>query len=211
MFRCLIGQSKALCLLITLMMVAVCPAASAASQRQSSRRPAAALSPEQAQSIIAARAGAVADALRRRDMRGLARFVHPTRGVRFSPQPGVLPSDAILTRRELMSAWRDPRPDVWGETEAGEINLTFRQYFAQYVYNHDYARAGQVSYNRPRGHGNNVNTLRENYPRALLVEYLVTGSDPSRDGMDWGSLWLVFERVGSQWFLVGIAHDEWAI
>ena len=210
MLSCARLQRRALCLLVTLITFTVCVSAGAAARRQNSRGPAA-LSPAQAQRIIEGRARAVVDALRRRDIRGLARFVHPTRGVRFSPQPSVLPSDAILTRRELMRAWRDPRPDVWGEDDAGEINLTFRQYFAQYVYDNDYARVGQVSYNLPGSSGTNVNTLRENYPRAIIVGYFFPGRDPRRDGMDWSSLWLVFERAGSQWFLVSIAHNEWAI
>ncbi len=210
MLGCAKLQRRALCLLVTLTAFTVCVSVGAAAQRQNSRRPAA-LSPAQAERIIAARARAVVDALRRRDIRALARFAHPTRGVRFSPQPSVLPSDAILTRRELARAWRDTRPDVWGETEAGEINLTFPQYWGEYVYSHDFARIRTVTYNRPRAQGNNVNTLRENYPRAIIVGFHHPGHDRARDGMNWGILWLMFERAGEAWFLVGIAHDQWAI
>ena len=173
-------------------------------------RQASALSPATAERTIANRSRAVVNALSRRDMRGLARLVHPTRGVRFSPSPSVSESDAILTRAELVSAWRDRRPDVWGETEAGEINMTFQQYFAEYVYDRDFARIGQVSYNGSRSHGTNSNTLRDNYPRAILVEYHSPGRDPRAEGMDWKSLWLIFERAGREWYLVDIAHDEWS-
>ncbi len=204
-------QLRALCLLlVTLIALAVSIPAGAAAQRRNSRG-AAALSPAQAERTIAARARAVVEALRRRDVNALARFAHPTRGVRFSPQPGVLPSDVILRRGELVRAWRANRPNVWGETEAGEISLNFRQYWGEYIYSHDFARDGAVSYNRPRAQGNNVNTLRENYPRALIVGFHHPGHDPARDGMNWGILWLMFERAGNEWFLVGIANNQWAM
>lgn len=194
-----------------MMVVALLPVVGVAASQTPRGARASALSPEVAQRTIAERARTAVDALRRRDMRQLTRLVHPTRGVRFSPYPSVSSSDAVLMRAELATAWRAPRPDVWGETEAGEINLTFQQYFSEYVYDRDFARIGQVSYNRPRNHGNNRNMLRENYPRAILVQYHVPGRDSGADGMDWKSLWLVFERRGSEWFIVGIAHDEWGI
>lgn len=210
MFHCSTFYRRVLSLLVTLMLAASAMAVSALPARQRGGEPAS-LSPAEAERIIAARARAVVEALRRRDVRGLARFAHPTRGIRFSPQPSVLPSDVILRRGELMRERRRTRPNLWGEHEAGEINLTFRQYWNQYIYTHDFAGVRDVSYNRTGGAGTNINTLRENYPRALIVGFYHPGNDPRRDGMDWGILWLMFERAGSEWFLVGIAHDEWAI
>jgi hypothetical protein len=29
--------------------------------------------------------------------------------------------------------------------------------------------------------------------------------------MDWSSLWLVFQRDGATWYLVGIVHGSWTI
>ncbi len=209
MFRFSVLKHGVLNLFIAFVLATTVPAFAPAASQQDRAERQFVLRPAEARRIIANRSRAVVGALSRRDMRGLARLVHPTRGVRFSPSPSVSESDAILRRAELVSAWRDRRPDVWGETEAGEINVTFQQYFAEYVYARDFARVGQVSYNRPRSHGNNSNTLRDNYPQAILVEYHSPGRDPRFDGMDWQSLWLVFERAGREWFLVGIAHDEW--
>ncbi|MDQ3755201.1 MAG: hypothetical protein M3371_10775 [Acidobacteriota bacterium] len=211
MFRFSVLKHGVLNLFIASVLATTVPAFGFATSQQDRAARRFSLRPAEARRIIAQRTRGVISALQRRDMRRLATFVHPTRGVRFSPSPSVSPSDAILTRGELVSAWRDRRPDVWGETEAGEINVTFQQYFAEYVYARDFARVRQVSYNRPRSHGNNSNTLRDNYPQAILVEYHSPGRDPRFDGMDWQSLWLVFERAGRDWYLVGIAHDEWAI
>jgi hypothetical protein len=211
MSRRLNFQQSILILLIAVAAIAACSSDARAGAQEERRERMPVLSPAEAERIIAARSRFVVNVLRRRDMQGLARFVHPTRGLSFSPYPGGYPSDLTLTRRELISAWRSRRARVWGEEDGtgDPIRLTFRRYFARYVYDRNYSRVGVVSYNRPTGHGNNINTLLENHPRAILVEYHVPGRDPRYNGMDWRSLWLVFERAGREWFLVRIAHDEW--
>jgi hypothetical protein len=51
--------------------------------------------------------------------------------------------------------------------------------------------------------------LKRFYPRAILVQFHSPGRDPKYGGMDWRSLWLVWNRSGKTWKLVGIANDEW--
>ena len=109
--------------------------------------------------------------------------------------------------------WSSPRRYVWGTQDESEvpIRLTLRRYFEQYVYNKDYARAPQIAYNTISRGGNSINTLLETYPQAILVSYYFPPSNSPNTGMDWGGLWLVYERQGNEWYLVGIAHDEWTI
>lgn len=52
-----------------------------------------------------------------------------------------------------------------------------------------------------------MNSLRDDYPNALLVEYYAPAK-PAGNGMDWRSLWLVWQRKDATWYLVGIANDE---
>ena len=51
----------------------------------------------------------------------------------------------------------------------------------------------------------------EYYQSAVVVEFYFPGFDPQYAGMDWRSLRLVFMQQGSDWFLVGIIHDQWTI
>ena len=183
-----------------------------ATVRAQTPTPTPAMSPAAAQRIIAERTRQVVGALRQRDMQRLATFVHPMRGVRFSPYVSAQPnSDRRFTRAQLLNAWRSRRRFLWGEQDGSgdPIRLTFRRYFAQYVYDKDFARVTEVSYNTIGNPGTLINNLLETYPQAIFVSYFHPGSDPRYGGMDWRSLWLVYEQHRGTWYLVGIAHGEW--
>lgn len=187
------------------------PALAASQQDRAERQ--FALSPVEAQRIIAARSRLVINALRRRDMRGLARFVHPARGVHFSPYLHTGSGEVRLTRNNLASAWRSRRRRVWGgyDGSGNDIRMTFQRYFARFVYDRDFARAPEVNYNEMPVRGNSLNDLLEVHPQAIIVEYHFPGRDPRFGGMDWRSLYLIYEREGREWFLVRITHDQWTI
>jgi len=73
-------------------------------------------------------------------------------------------------------------------------------------------RAPDVTYNSETlSSGNLINNIRESYPAAIIVEYHFPGFEEKYGGMDWTSLWLVFEKQGSEWYLVGLVHGEWTI
>ena len=45
----------------------------------------------------------------------------------------------------------------------------------------------------------------------MSIPVLGESSQASDGGMDWRSLWLVFEKLGAEWFLVGVVHGSWTI
>jgi len=173
------------------------------------------VSPSQAKTIIAHRAEKVLLALKTKDMARLATFVHPEKGLRFSPYEYVnMGADLVFRRNQLQSLWASKKLHAWGEYDGSgaPIQLTFRAYYQGFVYDHDYAKAKHVGFNSEiMGHGNMRNNIREVYRRAIVVEYHFAGFDPQRKGMDWKSLWLVFEKKNQMWYLVGIVHGEWTI
>jgi len=164
---------------------------------------------------LQSRADEVVDALRTHDMARLAAFAHPQKGVRFSAYAFVhVDSDVVLTRQRLAGLWTDSARRVWGRFDgSGEpIRLTYPQYHARFVYNADFASAPRTAIDSlPLQHGNTPSNLRDAYPGAHWIELHVPGVDPKYGGMDWSSLWLVFEPAGTQWYLVGIVHGSWTI
>lgn len=171
--------------------------------------------PARAKAIIARRAQQVISALKSKDMTRLASLVHPGKGLRFSPYEDVNPrADLVFTRRQLKTLLASKRRYVWGAYDGSgdPIRLTFGAYYRDFVYDHDYAKAVQVNYNGEIiGRGTTPNKIREVYPEAIAVEHHFTGFDPKYDGMDWKSLWLVFEKKNEAWYLVGIVHGEWTV
>jgi hypothetical protein len=165
--------------------------------------------------IIAGRARQVLAALKAGDMARLSTFVHPQKGLRLSPHAQVLPDeDRVLRRKQLVQMWACSKRYKWGgyDGSGDPIRVTFRKYYRQFIFDHDYTRAKDIAYNpQNMSHGNTPNNIPTIYPQSIAVEYHFDGFDPKFDGMDWTSLWLVFEKARGQWYLVGIVHDEWTI
>ena len=167
---------------------------------------------------IAARAAQAILALRNRDMQTLANLVHPGQGVRFSPygyvraEPGTPEGqDLVFSAAEVAGLWSDPTVYHWGAAAGtgAPIELTFADYYDEYVYDVDFAQPDAVGFGETIGLGNTINNIAQVYPGAFPVEYHFEGFDPQYAGFDWRSLRLVFEESGGSWYLVGIVHDEW--
>jgi hypothetical protein len=166
-------------------------------------------------SVLETRAGEVVAALKARDGSRLAALVHPDKGVRFTPYGFVRTDrDVVLTRSEVATMFADTTRRTWGTADGTGDPLTssFEQYYRRFVYDVDFAAAPVVRDNQPPAHsGNTPNTIAQSYPGAQWVEFHFPMIDAKYEGMDWRSLWLVFERHGDDWLLTGIVHGSWTI
>lgn len=164
---------------------------------------------------VESRAREVVGALKARDAARLASLVHSAKGVRFTPYPFVrVDRDVVLTRDQVERAFTDTTRRTWGTADgSGEpITLPFEQYHRRFVYDVDFAAAPMVRANLPPAKpGNTPSNIAEAYPGAEWVEFHFPAIDAQFEGMDWRSLWLVFERDGSDWMLTGIVHGSWTI
>jgi hypothetical protein len=153
----------------------------------------------------------VVRALRDRDLHRLASWIHPDKGLLFSPYPHLDPAAAQTFPADALPSFSDSQKLVWGvQADSGEkIELTFREYFDSFVYDQDYAEAPSVSVNRMVGQSNVAYNGQEVFPGSSYVEYHYSGFDAAKEGMDWKSLILVFEPAGKAWKLVAIAHGQW--
>lgn len=170
------------------------------------------LSPEQARAAITEETNAVIQALAGKDMDALAKYVHPVKGVRFSPSATVAAkNNVVLTPREIGRWFQIPEKRTWGANDAtGEpIRLTPASYYNRFIYNRDFRRAPIVGFNTIEAKSTDRNNVWEVYPNATVVEYYFPPSVP--DGNDWASLRLVYEKQEGRWFLSGVIHDAWTI
>jgi hypothetical protein len=169
---------------------------------------------------VAPRAAAIILALRDRNLQQLATFVHPDKGLRFSPYTYVRVrpespqgEDLVFDAEQVANLFDAKVVYRWGRFDgSGEpIDMTFEAYFERFVYDMNFAQPDAVGFGEAIGHGNTINNISDVYPTAVMVEYHLEGLDPQYAGLDWRSLRLVLERVGADWYLVGVAHDEWTI
>jgi hypothetical protein len=175
------------------------------------------LSPKDAEQTISRRAGQVMLALKSRNLAKLSGWVHPRKGLRFSPYHGVnlgKRGDLVFSRQQVKGLMASKKRYLWGAEDASgdPIRKTFAAYYRLYVYDHDFSKAKNVTYNSDNlSTGSLINNINESYPAAIIVEYHFPGFEEKYGGMDWKSLWLIFEKQGSEWYLVGVAHGEWTI
>lgn len=148
------------------------------------------------------------------DMAQLAAWVHPDKGLRFSPYANVdTKTDLVFTRDEVKGLMEDSKKRIWRSFPgSGElIELTFAEYYKRFVYDEDFIADAEIALNKGLGQSTTVNNLNVIYPKESndFVEYYMDGTDPAHEGMDWKSLRLVFEKIGEDHALVGIIHDQW--
>ncbi len=152
--------------------------------------------------------------LRDQDMNGLAAYVDPVKGVRFSPYGYVnLQSDLFFSAQAVASLPASSQVYTWGAFDGtgDPIDYNFNDYYGRFIYDQDFASPHLIGNNTIIGTGNTLINLNQVYPNGSFVEFHFTGFDPQYAGMDWRSLRLVFEQTNGIWYLVGIVHDEWTI
>lgn len=161
---------------------------------------------------VLAKSKQVLSALKNKDAKTLATYVHPTKGVRFSPYGNIdTEKDLTFRRKDVVKIYTLPAY-VWGQADGSgdDIKLDFAGYYKKFVYDKDFSRAPKVGYNRVVKQGNTIVNVAEAYPNGKFVEYHFPGTKKN-NGLDWKSLRLIFEKAGKNWYLVGVSHDQWTI
>lgn len=157
---------------------------------------------------------AVLHALKEEDYSQVASFVHPERGVTFTPYSSVdFERDLTFSAAQIQGLAQDDKVYTWGfEDGRGDpIQMTMAQYVDRYVFNTDYTQATEIGIDQIMISGNALENLTTAYPGCRFVDFCVPSIDPANEGLDWCSLKLVFEFSDAGWLLVGIVHGEWTI
>ena len=164
--------------------------------------------------IVLNKANVIIEAIKNRNIDRWTSFIHPEKGVRFSPYAHVnVQTDQVFSSAGFRRAWGTKERYVWGAYDGtgDPIKLTLPEYYQKFIYDQDFANAPIIGYNTVVGRGNTLNNILQTYPQAEVVEYHFPGFREEYQGMDWRSLWLVLEKHGEDWYLVGIVHDQWTI
>ena len=149
-----------------------------------------------------------------KDMNTLSEYVHPTKGVRFSPYFFTdTNNDQVYTAEQIVGLMESTDIMDWGAYDgSGEpIELTFKEYYDKFVYDKDFANPHVIGNNVPIGSGNTIDNTAKAYPTGYFIELHFSGFDPLFQGIDWESLRLVFEEYNDTLYLVGVVHGQWTI
>ena len=164
--------------------------------------------------VIQEKADRILLAMKNKDMNALSSFVHPQKGLRFSPYTNINTStDLIFPVASISNLLSNNTTYNWGKYDGSgnPIDLIFNDYYAKFIYDKDFLAAPQISFNEVLQRGNMINNIATVYPQGVTIEYHFPGFEEQYKGMDWESLKLVFEQSGTDWYLVGIIHEQWTI
>ena len=142
------------------------------------------------------------------DYAALSRITHPVSGLLFSPYATILETGAkTFTPAQVSAFAADKTEYVWGvyDGSAEPINLTPRDYFAEFVFDCDFTRAGVVGVNRTVRTGNALENLTEIRPGVRYIEFHIPDDG---DATNWRSLRLGFEEHNGFLMLTVILHSE---
>ncbi len=160
------------------------------------------------------RAAAIIKLIKAKDMAKLAQYVHPAKGIRFTPYFYIdVEKDKVFTVEEVKGLMENDEVYNWGAYDGSgfPIDLIFKEYYDNFIYDADFANPQVVGNNTAIGGGNTVDNIAEAYPNGYFLEFHFSQIDPQYAGIDWRSLRLVFEEYNNIWYLVGIVHGEWTI
>lgn len=154
----------------------------------------------------------ILQALKNKDYKKLAEYIHPEKGIRFSMYAFVNPKDDKHFSKTDFEKYEPTKTlFTWGAMDgSGELyKATIDDYLTKWVYSKDFV-TGQTSLNEFLGKGNSLNNLKKIYPNADFVENFIKGSEANAE-MDWKTLRLVFEEYQGKYYLVGVVNDQWTI
>jgi hypothetical protein len=152
-------------------------------------------------------------ALKEKDLATLAHYIHPDKGLLFSPYVHIDNDTAQVFAADQLPALTDATVYTWGAFDgSGEpIELTFGQYYDKFVYDKDFLEAETVGVNELKGTGNSLPNIEEVFPGSFVMDYYFSGFDEQYEGMDWESLILVLEEQAGAWYVSAIVHSGWTI
>ncbi|MGD9676964.1 MAG: hypothetical protein AB7V16_01190 [Vulcanibacillus sp.] len=172
------------------------------------------IKPEIAEEVINETSTKIINAIKEKDADTISDFVHPNKGVRFTPYTNVsLENDVVFNKEGVKDFFKVQEEFLWGYYDGigDEIRLTPNEYYEKFIYSEDFVNAEEIGYNQVLSFGNILENQFEVYNEAIVVEYYFSGFNPEYEGMDWKSLRLVFEEYEGKWLLVGIIHNQWTI
>jgi Ankyrin repeats (3 copies) len=152
-----------------------------------------------------------------KNMKELAKQVHPEKGVLFAPYLQLKSTSMTETHnpvtfstKEIPNLLQDKETYLWGYGGGSglPIEMTPSEYFEGYVHTKQQPDAIYVNEQNLTGPEFFTETVRGIFPSAHMVQYSFFETQKGYD-QSWLQLTLVFEEYEGEWKLVGVLHNAW--
>ncbi|GAB0157571.1 hypothetical protein CHRYSEOSP005_28490 [Chryseobacterium sp. Alg-005] len=152
------------------------------------------------------------DALKNKDYKKFAEFIHPEKGIRFSMYAFVDPSgDKHFSKADFEKYYPAKTIFTWGSMDGSgdPYKATIKDYLQKWVFSKDFTDSS-FSYNEFQKGGNSLNNLKEIYPGNDFTENYIKGTE-KYGKMDWKTLRFVFEEFQGKYYLIAVVNDQWTV
>lgn len=154
----------------------------------------------------------ILQALKSKDYKTFASFIHPEKGITFSMYGFVDPKeDMHFSKADFEKYLFTKTVYTWGAQDGSgdPYKATINDYLTKWVFSMDFT-ASQYSLNKFLAGGNSLNDLKKIYPGQDFTENYIKGT--GKDGeMDWKTIRFVFEEFQGKQYLVAVVNDQWTI
>lgn len=154
----------------------------------------------------------VLQALKAKDYKAFASFIHPEKGVSFSMYAFVDPkADKNFSKADFEKYQPTKTLFTWGAKDGSgdPYKATINDYLGKWVFSKDFT-TGQYSANKFIGGGNSLNNLQKIYPKSDFTENYIKGTEKNGE-MDWKTVRFVFEEFQGKYYLIAVVNDQWTI
>lgn len=151
-------------------------------------------------------------ALKAKDYKTFASFIHPEKGITFSMYAFINPKeDKHFSKAEFEQFQPTKTLFTWGAHDGSgdAYKATINEYLSQWVFSKDFT-SDKYSVNTFQGKGNSLNNLTEIYPKKDFTENYIQGSEKNSE-MDWKTLRFVFDEFQGTYYLIAVINDQWTI
>lgn len=148
-----------------------------------------------------------------KDMETVAHFVHPEKGLLFSPYIYIKDNAVVIEQEEIANLLDSDEVFNWGvyDGKGTSIELTPAEYFEEFLDMTPYKEPDEILVNDLQDRGNTKNNIGEVFPDAQVIEYYHKGSE-AYGGIDWSSVLFIYEKdTDGVNQLVAIIRDVWTI
>jgi hypothetical protein len=152
-------------------------------------------------------------ALKNKDYSTLENFTS-SQGLSWNEYPSLDMSKSDIIKTEISNIPTNSQKYLFGYTDGkgDPINLTISEYLDKWIYNKDYLNADEIAVNKMLDGGtNSLNTIIKDAGNRTVVAFYFKGFDRKYEGMDWTTLYLVFDLENGEYKLRGIAKNNWTI
>lgn len=149
----------------------------------------------------------IINALHERNTGKIAEYIHPNKGVTFSPYVFIEDNAPIFNKEEFKNLFKNNDEIYWGiyDGKGKDIQLTASQYFEEFIHSELYIKPDEINVNYINDSGNTENNMMEIFPNTETIEYYHSGSDK----YDWESFILVYEKnENNEYFLVALVGNR---